>query len=328
MRIAFLLFFVSAATMALLFYFTRMPGQSFKGPLPPLAAKEAELREELREHVIMLCSTIGERNYIFFKQLEATADYIERLFLKYGFAVERQPYAARDRTFHNIIAEKLGAADPEKIIIIGAHYDSFIGTPGADDNGSGIAALLALARLFSQKILPYTIRFVAFVNEEPPFFWTKDMGSHVYAERCRQRNEQIAAMISLECLGYYADADNTQHYLFPLGLFYPSQGDFIAFVANLSSFNLVRDFTEAFRREAHFPSEGGAFPWFIPGVFWSDHWPFWKMGYPGLMVTDTAFFRNRNYHTEEDRPETLDFERMARVVAGLEKVIPGLAGAD
>jgi len=314
--------------MTLLSCFTRMPGRSFRGPLPPITAHETMLREELQSHVAMLSSTIGERNFILFRQLQASADYIEKLFLKYGLAVERQPYTAKDKTFHNIIAEKKGAASPEKIIIIGAHYDSFLGTPGADDNGSGIAALLALARLFSQKSLPCTVRFAAFVNEEPPFFWTKKMGSYVYAERCRRRNEQIIAMLSLECLGYYSDEKNSQHYLFPLGFFYPAQGDFIAFVGNLSSFGLVRDFTEAFRSAAQFPSEGGSFPWILPGVFWSDHWPFWKMGYHALMVTDTALFRNQHYHTEEDRPETLDFERMARVVAGLEKVIAKLAGAE
>lgn len=327
-RIAAVLFFISGTTMGLLSYFTRMPGQSFTGPLPLLSAHETLLREELQGHVAMLSGTIGERNFILLKQLQASADYIEKLFLKYGFAVERQPYTAKGKTFHNIIAEKKGAASPENIIIIGAHYDSFLGTPGADDNGSGIAALLVLSRLFSQKSLPCTIRFAGFVNEEPPFFWTKDMGSYVYAARCRQRNEKIAAMISLECIGYYSEEKKSQHYLFPLGFFYPAQGDFIAFVGNLSSFNLVRDFTQAFRSAAQFPSEGGSFPWIIPGVFWSDHWPFWKMGYPGLMVTDTALFRNQNYHTEEDRLETLDFERMARVVAGLEKVIAKLAGAE
>jgi len=327
-RIGIALFVVSGVFLAMVLYTTRMPGTSFSADLPALSEEENILWQEMHEHIHMLCTLIGERNYLCPDKLSAAADYIERCFLQYGLLVERQPYTVHGATFYNLCAEKKGNHDTQNIIVVGAHYDSFVGSPGADNNGSGIAALLALARRCGAQVHPTTLRFVAFANEEPPFFWTKNMGSFVYAARCRQRGEQIVAMLSLESLGYYRDELGTQHYFFPLGFFYPSPGNFIGFVSNIASRNLLRQCIGIFRTYANFPSPGAVLPWFLPGVFWSDHWPFWKMGYPAIMVTDTALFRNPHYHTAGDRPETLDGARMARVVAGLVKVIDNLAGAD
>lgn len=282
---------------------------------------ERMLPETLKTHVYELCSKIGERNYLCPDRLCEAAAYLERRLKSYGYEGERQAYCAADTTFYNIVFELRGRSLPDEIVIIGAHYDTFPGSPGADDNGSGIAALLALARLFSSERSERTVRFAAFVNEEPPFFWTRNMGSYVYARRCRERGERIRAMLSLESIGYYRDQPGSQHYLFPLGFFYPRTGNFIAFVSNLASRRLLRHCVGAFRNSAAMPAQAAALPWFVPGVFWSDHWPFWKMGYPALMVTDTALFRNPNYHTPQDRPETLDYQRMAQVVAGLVQVI-------
>ncbi|MBN2105858.1 MAG: M28 family peptidase, partial [Deltaproteobacteria bacterium] len=201
-----------------------------------------------------------------------------------------------------------------------------LGSEGADDNGSGVAALLALARAFSAKTPGCTVRFAFFTNEEPPFFWTGDMGSYRYAELCRRRGDTITAMISLEMLGFYSDEPGSQSYIFPINLFFPDTGNFIGFVSNLKSRSLLHQAVRAFRRANTLPSEGVALPWFIPGVFWSDHWPFWEHGYPAIMVTDTAFFRNPHYHEPTDLPETLDYGRLARVTAGLKYMIEELAG--
>ena len=198
-------------------------------------------------------------------------------------------------------------------------------SPGANDNGSGIAGVLSLAKAFSTKSPSRTIRFVAFVNEEPPFFWTKKMGSYVYAKRCKERKENIIAMMSLETIGCYSDKEKSQHYFPLLGFFYPSQGNFIGFVSNLSSRKLLREVIGSFRRNTQFPSEGGAFPGITPGMFWSDHWGFWKMGYHALMVTDTAFLRYPYYHTAQDTVDKINYESMSRVVAGLEKVLDDLS---
>jgi Zn-dependent M28 family amino/carboxypeptidase len=226
---------------------------------------------------------------------------------------------------HNLEVEIQGKTRPEEIVVLGAHYDSAIGCPGANDNGSAVASLLALARSWRGRTPARTLRFVALANEEPPFFQTEQMGSLVYARRCRERNERVVAMLSLETMGYYSTAQGSQKYPFPVGLFYPSRGDFIAFVGNTGNAKLVRQCVAAFRRHAQFPSEGGALPGGLPGIGWSDHWAFWQVGYPALMVTDTAPFRYPHYHTPQDTPDKLDYDRLARVVTGLEKVIGELA---
>jgi Zn-dependent M28 family amino/carboxypeptidase len=202
------------------------------------------------------------------------------------------------------------------------------GSPGANDNGSGAAATLALARRVAGRNLPRTVRLVAFVNEEAGAFKTEAMGSLVYARQCRERNEKIVAMLSLETIGYYSTEPNSQSYPLPgLGALYPTTGNFIAFVGNFGSRALVRDVVGSFRKHARFPSEGAALPSAVPGIDWSDHWSFWQNGYPALMVTDTAPFRYPYYHLAQDTPDKLDYDRMARVVAGLRYVIEELAGA-
>ena len=182
--------------------------------------------------------------------------------------------------------------------------------------------MLALARRFAAKPLSKTLRFVAFVNEEPPYFLTEQMGSFVYANRRKVRGEQISAMISLETIGYFSDAAHSQTYpLFGLSAFYPTVGNFIGFVGNLPSRALLRHLLTLFRQHAKIPSEGAALPSFIPGVAWSDQWSFWQHGYRGIMVTDTAPFRYPHYHSATDTPDKLDYDRFALVVSGIEKMI-------
>lgn len=306
-------------------YCTVMPGRSFEGELPAADAETVGLADSLEATVRHLSEKIGERNHHTFKyqrtgkgELEESADYIERQFQAAGYAVERQEFTA-DRPpqkFFNLVAERKGDAE---IVVVGAHYDSVYSTPGADDNASGVAILLELAR--SLKESKHTVRFVAFTNEEPYYFQTDKMGSLVYARRCREAGAPIVAMLSLETLGYYKDEPGTQKYPFPLGLLYPSRGNFVGFVGNVSSRALTHRVIGSFRRHAQFPSQGAALPSFIPGVGWSDHWSFWKAGYPAVMVTDTAPFRNPHYHQATDKPETLDFLRMARVTTGLRLVL-------
>jgi Zn-dependent M28 family amino/carboxypeptidase len=302
-----------------------MPLKSHRGPLPPLTAEQGALRDALKRDVQKLAGDIGERNVYFAAKLRAAADYVEASFKASGHKVLRHTFQALGETCHNLEVEISGAKFANEIVVIGAHYDSVSGSPGANDNGSGVAALLALARAFGTNQPARTLRFVAFVNEEPPFFQTAEMGSLVYAKMCQQRNDNIVAMLSLETIGYYTDADHSQKYPFPVGLFYPSRGDFIAFVGNTTHSHLVRQCIALFRRHAQFPSEGGALPSALPGIGWSDHWAFWQAGYPALMVTDTAPFRYPWYHTAQDVPDKLDYERMARVVRGLEKVVAELA---
>jgi hypothetical protein len=303
-----------------------MPGKSYCGPLRPLTGSEALLRDALRRDVKTLAGSIGERNLSRYPNLVAAADFLEASFAAGGYNVRRQGYEVAGKICDNIEVEIPGADRPNEIVLIGGHYDSIEGSPGANDNATGAAAVLALARAFAGKKTSRTLRFVAFVNEEPPYYRSPEMGSVVYARRARERGEKIVAMLSLETIGYYSEAEGSQQYLFPLNLFYPSTANFIAFVGNISSRGLVREVVASFRRTAAFPSEGAALPDFIIGVGWSDQWSFWQEGYPAVMVTDTALFRYPYYHSDEDTPDKVRYDHLARVVAGLEEVVANLAG--
>lgn len=313
------------AVFVSLWRMTQMPLRSFKGPLPALSASQAELASRLADHVKHLSATIGERNVDPVGSLQSTIDYLRKNLVDAGYAVREQTYKVRGDAVSNVEAELVGSSSTEGIIVVGAHYDTVDGTVGADDNASGVAATLEIARLLRASKLHRTIRFVFFVNEEPPHFQTDEMGSVVYAQKLRQDAVPVSAMISLEMLGFYSDAPGSQKYPPPLSLVYPNRGDFIGFVGNSESRSLVRKVTRMFRESASFPSEGLAAPGSWPGVGWSDHWSFWQQGYPAIMVTDTALYRNPYYHTHHDTADRLDFGRMARVVDGVGKVIVWLA---
>lgn len=318
-------FLILGLLTAGLLYITEMLNKSYSGPFQPLSEDEIELRDRLKAHIVHLAGRIGERNIWRYAELVASADYIHDTFKELGYRPDNQAYQSEGKTVKNLIAEHVGSAKPEEIVVVGAHYDSVLGSPGANDNGSGVAALLELARLLKDQKLDRTVRFVAFVNEEPPFYYTEEMGSRVYATRARKRGEHITAMLSLETIGYYSDSPGSQHYPFPLNLFYPDTANFIGFVGNLSSRGLVRRALKAFRRHTPFPSEGVASPGWITGIGWSDHWSFWREGFPAIMITDTAFFRYAHYHSPTDTPDKIDYTRAARVVKGLSYVVTALA---
>lgn len=303
-----------------------MPGKSFTGTLPELSVDEQAVAQSLRADVEHLAGDIGERNVQHHRQLIAAADFIDGELVKAGYQPARQSYDTKGRACDNIEVELAGGELAGEIVIVGAHYDSANGTAGANDNGSGAAALLTLARRLAGVKPTRTVRFVAFVNEEMPYFETDQMGSLVYARRCRARKENVVAMVSLETIGYYSDAPNSQKYPLPFSLVYPSTGNFIGFIGDVASGELVQRVVTTFRRETKFPSEGGALPGEIDGVGWSDHWSFWQQGYPAVMVTDTALFRYPHYHAAEDTPDKLDYDRLARVVVGLDHVVRDLAG--
>ena len=304
----------------------RMPGKSYRGPMLPLTTQETELRDELRRGVEKLAGEIGERNVWRHRALAAAADFLEGSLAKSGYEACRQGYEAAGVTCYNIEAEIQGSDRADEIVIIGAHYDSVEGSPGANDNATGAAAVIALAHLFAGEKTSRTLRFVEFVNEEPPYFRSSQMGSVVYARHCRKRGEKIVAMFSLETIGYYSDEKGSQKYPCPFGLIYPSTGNFIGFVGNTLSGRLVRDAVASFRHHTKYPSEGGALPGIIPGIDLSDHWAFWQEGYPGVMVTDTALFRYPYYHARGDTPDKVQYDRLARVVAGLGRVIADIVG--
>lgn len=307
-----------------LFYCTSMPGKSFAGPFAP-TPEETAMATELRSDVRALSGNIGARNVEIKDTLAQAERFVTVRFGELGYVPNRLSYDVGLRSVANVEVTVKGGARAREIVVIGAHYDSAYDAPGADDNASGVAGLLALAKSFAKKTPERTLRFVAFANEEPPRFWTEQMGSLVYAKACRERNDEIVAMLSLESIGYYRDEPGTQKYPPPMSFFYSDRAGFVGFVGNTSSRSLTRNVVQMFRGAVDFPSEGAALPAFIAGVGWSDQWSFWQVGYPGVMVTDTAPFRNPNYHKTSDGPETLDYERLARVVRGLEVVVKGLS---
>ncbi|MCC7438926.1 MAG: M20/M25/M40 family metallo-hydrolase [Armatimonadetes bacterium] len=297
-------------------YFTivAMPLQSFSGPLPPLTDEEKNLAAEMRQYVYDLSGEIGERNVANYPKLRASAGYISATLESFGYHVRKEPFQVDGKTCWNLVAEIPGTTYPD-IVIVGAHYDTAPDAPGANDNGSGVAATLALARAYAGKKLSHTMRFVFFANEEPPYFL---QGSRVYAAGCRARNEDIRAMYSIETIGWYSDSVGSQAYPFPFNSCYPSTGNFIAFVGNMDSRSLVTEAVSAFRQTTAFPSEGASAPGWITGIGWSDHAAFWEQGYQAIMITDTAPFRYPYYHTPFDTPDRLDYDRMARIVHGLQ----------
>ena len=285
--------------------------------LPPLSDDDRALQERLKGHISEIASS--ERNVWKLDRLEAAALHIEASLAGAGYQVRSEEYESGGTAVRNVLVELKGTSRADEIVVVGAHYDSVHGAPGANDNGSGVAAVIELARALRQWMPMHTWRFILFVNEEPPFFRSGEMGSQVHARGARARNERIVAMFSLETIGYYSQQPGSQHYPFPLGLFYPHRGDFLAFVANLGSRALLQQTISAFREEAAFPSEGIAAPAFIPGVDWSDQRSFWEQGYRALMITDTALYRYPYYHTVQDTPDKVDYERLVRVTRTLER---------
>lgn len=308
-----------------LWWFTSMPGESHSGKVPPPAGQEMTVRKGVEKHVRYLAETVGERNPTVPEALKKAAEYIAGELRRSGYEVSFQAYQVEGVEVKNIEAVLSGGELADEIIVLGAHYDTAWDTPGADDNASGIAGLLEAARLLRGKKLARTVRFVAFTLEEPPYFHTENMGSLRYARRCAERDENVVAAVVLEMLGYYDDEKGSQAFPPGLSAFYPDTGNFVAFVGNLGSRSLLHESIEVFRETTALPSEGLAGPAFINGVDFSDHWSFWQEGYDAIMVTDTAFFRNHNYHEATDTPDTLDFDRLARVAAGVAVVLETLA---
>jgi Zn-dependent M28 family amino/carboxypeptidase len=291
----------------------------------PLTEDGEALRGRLEKHVSTLAGEIGERNIWYYDGLVEAAGYIEHALLSAGYEVGRQEFNVQGFTVANLEVTLTGQSKADEIVVVGAHYDSVVGSPGANDNGTGVAALLEIARLLAGATLHRTVRFVAFVNEEPPFFQTGHMGSQRYAKRARERGDRIVAMLSLETIGYYSDEPGSQRYPFPMSFFYPKTANFIGFVGNLSSRRLVQRAARAFRGHSDFPAESAAAPGWLTGIGWSDHAAFWQEGYAAIMVTDTALFRYAHYHTLQDTPDKVDYGSLARVTKGLAHVVEDLA---
>jgi Zn-dependent M28 family amino/carboxypeptidase len=303
-----------------------MPGESHQGEqLPPLTDKQRDLKQQLQKDVERLAGEIGTRSVAYPEAYARSQRYIETRLEEAGYTLQTQPVDVGTDTAYNVVGTLEGSEKPEEVIVVGAHYDTASSTAGADDNASGTAGVLTIAQRFQGRSPDRTLRFILFANEEPPYFQTPKMGSYRYAETAASEEENIVAMISLEMLGYYSSKSDSQSYPPGLGLFYPSKGNFLAFVGKLGQRSFVAELTSTFRSCSRVPSFGIAAPTFLPGISLSDHWSFWQHGFPALMVTDTAFFRNPHYHRLSDVPRTLDYDTFARVVDGIDCLLKTIA---
>jgi hypothetical protein len=302
------------------------PADPFKGAIPKATDEEAALAKRLHAHVKVIATDIGERHVGKPEGLAKTVDWLTREMKALGFDVREQSYEVRGRTVKNLEAELKGeGSKADEIVVVGAHYDSIPGSPAANDNGTGVASVIEIARMMKDAKPGRTVRFVFFVNEEPPYFQTPAMGSFVYAKACRERNDKIVAMFSMETIGFFSDEKGSQKYPPPFDQFFPSEGNFIAFVGDTQSKELTERVVTGFRKHAKFPSQAAAAPAQITGIGFSDQWSFWQHRYPGVMVTDTALFRYPHYHTDADTPDKIDYDRMSRVAAGVGRVVAELA---
>lgn len=276
--------------------------------------------ERLRSHVVMLSETFAPRNYKRIWNLNKCADYISQQFEAAGADVSEQTYEVEGREYRNIIA--CFGPETDSRIVIGAHYDSYQDTPGADDNASGTAGLIELARLFGKAELKQRIELVAFTLEEPPFFRTGNMGSARHAYALRMDDVEVELMICLEMIGYFSDEPGSQ--IFPsamLKMIYPDTGNYIAVIGSMGERRQAKFFKEIMRGATDLPVESMCAPKDFPGLDFSDHLSYWKNGYKALMITDTAFMRNGRYHGSADTADTLDYDRMAKVVLGVYEAV-------
>jgi Peptidase family M28 len=327
-RLAILTVIITSISIFIWSLMVWMPGESYRQNLQPLSSVEIKLKDRLKSDVETLAIKIGRRNFDSYQNLVAAKDFLTQELEQAGYKVREQQYTIKTKTFSNLEVEIPGSSRADEILVIGGHYDSAFNSLGANDNATGAAAVLALAREFVGTKPLRTLRFVEFTNEEPPYFQTKNMGSLVYAQAAKQRGDKIVGMFSLETLGYFTDKANTQKYPPPLSFFYPNQGNFIGFISNIDSRELLRNTIRSFRAQAKFPSEGAALPSSIQGVGWSDHWSFWQQGYQALMITDTAPFRYSYYHTDEDTVDKIDLEKLARATTGISKIIRDFVGLE
>lgn len=298
-----------------------------KTPAPEPAQSDVSPAEYLRRHVNFLTSIEPPRNHLHIASLDRAADYIADKLRETSETVRFQEYPVEGKTYKNVIAMYPGTADER--IVIGAHYDVAGDGPGADDNASGVAVMLELAFLIKERKpqLPYPVELVAYSLEEPPYFRTKFMGSAIHAKSLADAQTPVSVMIALDCVGYYTDTPGSQNFPLPgMTLLYPDKGNFLGVIGKFGQGSTVSRVKRGLLRRARIQIETITAPASLVGVDFSDHMNYWKHDYNAVLLSDTAFYRNHNYHKPTDRPDTLDYEKMVQVAEGLYGLITNWGG--
>jgi Zn-dependent M28 family amino/carboxypeptidase len=309
------LILAAIAAFLLLYFVTTQPLVSPKPAKVPTVSPE-----RLQSHVRMLSQTLHPRSIENLTNLEAAADYVHKEFAASGAQVSDQWFEVRGEKYRNVIARFGPAEGP--LLVIGAHYDSFETTPGADDNASGVAGLIELARLLAADPPQRPVELVAYTLEEPPYFLTSSMGSAHHARSLRAAGREVTLMLALEMIGWFSDARGSQSFPLPgMRLFYSDRADFIGIIGRFNDWAQTRKVKTAMAGAGDLPVHSINTLLAIPGVDFSDHQSYWNEGYHALMITDTAFYRNPHYHQAGDTQDTLDYRRMAQVVQGIFAVV-------
>lgn len=319
--------------IALLIVFVVIKGttvgwQVSSAPASALTPEQQKSVQAMKAVVEELSGRIGNRNYAEPEKLEMAHRYIANQFKSLGYRVESFPFQIGQQTFKNIIAKKSkrngSRSSSADLLVIGAHYDTCF-NPGADDNASGVAGLIEAARVLKNEELSFEVQFIAFANEEPPFFQSDDMGSRRFTRWLKTQPVNVKGAIILEMIGYFREEKFSQTYFPLVGPFYPNKGNFIALIGNFPSRHFLNEVHRGFKAAKQIQTESLIAPEFIPGITWSDHWSFWQEGWPAIIVTDTAYLRSPHYHQKSDLPATLNYDEMARVVTALKEAVLGLS---
>jgi Zn-dependent M28 family amino/carboxypeptidase len=312
-------------------YMVRCEGDWQGKPLEEQGSIDLEaIKKELISDVAFM-QGLGPRNsenQIAYEQLRKCKEWIIQKWQSQGYSVRCYEFSIGGREYYNLEIEIPGTTAPSEIIIISGQYDTLPDSPGANNNGSGMAVLFQLSKLLRNYHPKRTLRLIAFVNEEDPFFGTEMMGSYIYAKRAFEQKEDIKVMLSLDAIGIYKDSAGTQRLPFPFSLFYPDRGNFLAFIGNLTSRTYVKEVTAGFKKGSSFPIEAGVAPEWVEGVTWSDHSSFWKFGYPGMQITDTGAYRSASHTTKEDTMEKINFDALSRITVGMYSAIVDLTGKE
>lgn len=317
--------------LAALAWMTQMPGHAWEGRSPSADLLTRQMAVTLQQHVQTIARVPHHAQEL--QALQQVQTYLTEKLTDLGYEVKTEAVPGGLAPVYNLVVElppqTTGTRQP-RWLVIGAHYDSVPDGPGADDNGSGVAALLVLADQLRtiEPARQIGIRMIFYVNEEDPYFQTATMGSLVNAQLSTAKAEQLIGMLSLETIGYFSDTPGSQHFPWPFSWIYPDTGDYIALVGDLSARQWVSDVTQRMRMHAQIPIHGGVAPAWIEGVDWSDHWSYSQHGVPALMVTDTAPNRNPHFHTANDTVDTLDYVRLAYLVKALHSTVQDLVSVS
>jgi Zn-dependent M28 family amino/carboxypeptidase len=277
----------------------------------------------IKSHLAAITKTGQFRTYKNIEQLNKTADYIKTVFNQYTDSVSIQEYSVNGQVYKNVICSF--GTENKKRIIVGAHYDVCDNQEGADDNASGVVGLLELSRLLKEKKLNQRVDLVAYSLEEPPYFRTEYMGSYIHAKSLANSKTEIYGMISLEMIGYFRDEKKSQSYPVKLlSLFYGNKGNYITLVKKFGAGSFTRKFCRKYKSTKTIRTKKFSGPPALPGIDFSDHLNYWKFGFSALMITDTSFYRNKNYHAPTDTMETLDINRMSKVIDGVFNALTAL----